>query len=129
MRTPWKWTPAFRKGLQQRLREAGVYRGKIDGDIGPGSRKAIAALSAAGQSSRQETGPGAAPQGAPTEAVKPSAAAPEARAHECDRLAAHPHDEEAVAPGVTYAELDAPAVITACQAAVRPMVSLAGANW
>lgn len=36
---------------------------------------------------------------------------------ECDRLAAHSHDSDAVAPGVSYKKLDAPAVIKACKRA------------
>jgi len=49
MRRPWKWTPAFRKEFQIKLREAGVYTGKIDGNIGSGSRRAIAELTKRGQ--------------------------------------------------------------------------------
>lgn len=44
IRTPGDWSAAFRQALQKRLREAGVYQGKIDGDIGSGTRRAIAAL-------------------------------------------------------------------------------------
>ncbi|MDH3580472.1 MAG: sel1 repeat family protein [Hyphomicrobiales bacterium] len=44
MRTPQSWSENFRKEFQKRLREAGVYTGKIDGDIGSGSRRAIAEL-------------------------------------------------------------------------------------
>lgn len=39
--------------------------------------------------------------------------------HECDRLAAHSHDSDAVAPGVDYKDLDAPAVVKACETAVK----------
>lgn len=39
--------------------------------------------------------------------------------HACDRLAAHSHDTDAVAPGVNYADLEAPATIEACTAAIR----------
>lgn len=45
MRTPWKWSKTFRKEFQKRLNEAGVYQGTIDGNIGSGSRRAIAAMS------------------------------------------------------------------------------------
>jgi len=44
MQTPHKWSAAFRRELQKRLRETGVYDGPIDGDIGSGSRQAIATL-------------------------------------------------------------------------------------
>ncbi len=44
MHTPWKWTETFRREFQKRLLEAGVYQGKIDGDIGSGSRRAIVEL-------------------------------------------------------------------------------------
>lgn len=37
---------------------------------------------------------------------------------ECDRLAAHPDDPEAVAPGVGQKEMDKPAAIEACSSAV-----------
>ncbi len=49
MRRPWKWIPAFRKEFQKNLKEAGVYTGKIDGNIGSGSRRAIAELTKRGQ--------------------------------------------------------------------------------
>jgi len=49
MRRPWNWIPAFRKEFQKNLREAGVYTGKIDGNIGSGSRRAIAELTKRGQ--------------------------------------------------------------------------------
>lgn len=39
--------------------------------------------------------------------------------HACDRLAAHSHDTDAVAPGVNYADLEASATIEACTAATR----------
>nr|WP_321526196.1 hypothetical protein [uncultured Cohaesibacter sp.] len=48
-------------------------------------------------------------------AAVPSAPAPET---ECDRLAAHPFDPDAVATGVFYADLDADKVVEACQAAI-----------
>ncbi|WP_319484255.1 hypothetical protein [uncultured Cohaesibacter sp.] len=48
-------------------------------------------------------------------AVMPTAPAPET---ECDRLAAHPFDPDAVATGVFYADLDAAKVVEACQAAI-----------
>nr|WP_319389883.1 hypothetical protein [uncultured Cohaesibacter sp.] len=48
-------------------------------------------------------------------AAVPSAPAPET---ECDRLAAHPFDPDAVATGVFYADLDAVKVVEACQAAI-----------
>ena len=48
MRHPWAWTQATRKELQVRLKAEGFYRGKIDGEIGPATRKAIAALSRSG---------------------------------------------------------------------------------
>ena len=38
---------------------------------------------------------------------------------ECDRLAAHPDDPEAVAEGLRRAEMDLPAAIEACRAAVE----------
>ena len=38
---------------------------------------------------------------------------------ECDTLAAHPYDPDAVAPGVDYADLDADAIIAACLDAIR----------
>jgi hypothetical protein len=37
---------------------------------------------------------------------------------ECDRLAAHPSDPDRVAPGVAQNDVDLPAAIAACQAAV-----------
>lgn len=37
---------------------------------------------------------------------------------ECDRLAAHPDDPEAVSPGLRRAQMDLPAAVAACQAAV-----------
>lgn len=39
--------------------------------------------------------------------------------HDCDRLAAQKYDEQAVAPGVEYKDLDAQAIIAACEAAIR----------
>jgi TPR repeat protein len=48
-------------------------------------------------------------------AAMPAAPAPET---ECDRLAAHPFDPDAVATGVFYADLDADKVVEACQAAI-----------
>ena len=41
--------------------------------------------------------------------------------HECDRLAAQQYDDQAVAPGVSYTDLNARAVIRACSDAI--------ANW
>ena len=38
---------------------------------------------------------------------------------DCDMLAAHPYDPDAVAPGVDYADLDADAIIAACLDAIR----------
>ncbi|MFN3592553.1 MAG: hypothetical protein ACK4TG_10240, partial [Thermaurantiacus sp.] len=38
---------------------------------------------------------------------------------ECDRLAAHPSDPDRVAPGVAQRDVDLPAAIAACQAAVE----------
>lgn len=40
-----KWSPAFRKILQAKLRQAGVYRGPISGRFDAATRKAIADLS------------------------------------------------------------------------------------
>ncbi len=40
------------------------------------------------------------------------------RVHRCDRLAAHPHDDAAVVAGVSYAQLDAAAAVTACEEAL-----------
>ncbi len=37
----------------------------------------------------------------------------------CDRLAAHPSDPDRVAPGVAQRDIDLPAAIAACEAAVR----------
>lgn len=56
-------------------------------------------------------GPGAA------HAADQRAAVPEM--HDCDRLAAHPHDDAAVAKGVSYADLDAAAAIAACESALE----------
>jgi hypothetical protein len=38
---PGNWTSATRRELQRLLREAGHYDGAIDGDIGPGTRRAL----------------------------------------------------------------------------------------
>ncbi|MCT4655037.1 MAG: sel1 repeat family protein [Cohaesibacter sp.] len=38
---------------------------------------------------------------------------------ECDKLAAHPQDEDAVTPGISYSVLDAARAIEACQSALR----------
>lgn len=44
MTKPWALNPDFRKELQKRLREAGLYNGKIDGAMGAETRRAIAEL-------------------------------------------------------------------------------------
>jgi hypothetical protein len=44
------WPKATRAGLQQRLKDRGLYAGQVDGKIGPATLRAIQALSAtAGQ--------------------------------------------------------------------------------
>lgn len=42
------WSKDFRRELQRLMKEAGVYDGAIDGSFGPGVRRAIEALPAAG---------------------------------------------------------------------------------
>lgn len=44
------WHPEFRRALQRRLRDAGVYNGSIDGSVGPATRRAIEALVAKSKS-------------------------------------------------------------------------------
>ena len=63
------------------------------------------------------------PQAKAPEPTKPEPApAPEPKVysgvHECDRLAAQQYDDQAVAPGVSYADLNAQAVIRACTEAI-----------
>jgi TPR repeat protein len=41
-----EWTIRFRAELQKRLRDAGVYSGRAEGDVGPDFSEAIAALAA-----------------------------------------------------------------------------------
>ncbi|WP_417680024.1 peptidoglycan-binding protein [Roseibium sp.] len=64
-----------------------------------------------------------APQVQTSEPLKPTPAPPSepkihTGAHECDLLAAHEYDDEAVAPGVSYTDLNAQAVIRACTDAI-----------
>lgn len=47
------------------------------------------------------------------------ARAADAPVHECDRLAAHPHDVEKVAAGVVWESLDAQLALPACEAAAK----------
>jgi peptidoglycan hydrolase-like protein with peptidoglycan-binding domain len=42
------YTKQFRREFQRLMKEAGVYDGRIDGSFGPGTRRAIEALPAAG---------------------------------------------------------------------------------
>jgi TPR repeat protein len=44
-----EWTIRFRAELQKRLRDAGVYSGPTEGDFGPATADAIAALAARGK--------------------------------------------------------------------------------
>jgi uncharacterized protein len=44
-----EWTIRFRAELQKRLRDAGVYSGPTEGDFGPATAEAIAALAARGK--------------------------------------------------------------------------------
>ncbi len=39
------WSKAFRRELQRRMKDAGVYNGVIDGDFGPSTKTAVEALS------------------------------------------------------------------------------------
>jgi uncharacterized protein len=45
MRKPSSWSKGFRQALQKRLSEAGVYKGKTDGNIDATTRRSIVALS------------------------------------------------------------------------------------
>jgi TPR repeat protein len=47
MDNPWEWSSDFRKALQTRLHQAGVYSGAIDGGMGRETRQAIADLARA----------------------------------------------------------------------------------
>jgi TPR repeat protein len=59
---------------------------------------------------------GATPAATPTSAAPPPAAAPAIT--ECDRRAAHPEDQQRVAPGVERGQIDLPVAIAACEQAV-----------
>ncbi len=44
---PQTWSLALRRNLQRRMRDAGIYQGKIDGKFGPGTTRSIRALAGA----------------------------------------------------------------------------------
>ena len=50
--------------------------------------------------------------------VSPSAVASRTAVHECDRVAAHPEDNERVSPGVQWRDLEPSATVTACREAI-----------